>query len=160
MTMPSWLVPVGIVFGLVVSHMVAYSTGADHERIRQQLVIAGTSNAALVVARDIETAQAVATVEAVRDAQSDLSAIPDVRPELDRVRNTNAELRRQLSSAADAAQRGEAATRAAMVLSELLDRSAARNVELADRYDRALIAGNLCTSIADDWQKRNAPHKP
>ena len=160
MTLPGWLAPTVIVCTLIGTHLIAYNHGVSTERTRQQLLIAGTSNAALVVARDIETAQAVATVEAVRDAQSDLSAIPDVRPELDRVRNTNAELRRQLSSATDAAQRGEAATRAAMVLSELLDRSAARNVELADRYDRALIAGNLCTSIADDWQKRNAPHKP
>lgn len=160
MILPTWVAPVGIGLALIGSHWFAYSTGADHERTRQQLVIAGTSNAALVVARDIETAHSQSTVEAVRDAQSDISAIPDVRPELDRVRNTNAELRRQLSSAADAAERGQAATRAAMVLSELLDRSAARNVELAERYDRALIAGNLCTSIADDWQARNAPHKP
>lgn len=158
--MPRWLAPTVIVCCLLVSHVVAYNHGKLNERTRQQLVIAGTSNAALVVARDIETAHTQSTVEAVRDAQSDLSAIPDVRPELDRVRNTNAELRRQLSSAADAAERGQAATRAAMVLSELLDRSAARNVELAERYDRALIAGNLCTSIADDWQARNAPHKP
>lgn len=158
--MPRWLAPTVIVCVLIGTHLIAYDHGKTTERTRQQLVISGTSNAALVVARDIETAHSQSTVEAVRDAQSDISAIPDVRPELDRVRNTNAELRRQLSSAADAAERGQAATRAAMVLSELLDRSAARNVELAERYDRALIAGNLCTSIADDWQARNAPHKP
>lgn len=168
--MPRWLLPIGIVFGLVVSHMVAYNHGVNTERTRQQLVIAGTSNAALVVARDIETAQAVATVEAVRDAQSDLSAIPDVRPELDSLRDSNARLRGELSRAAADAQRGQTATSAAMVLSEMLTRAekriaelepiATKAVQLADAYDRSRIAGNLCTSIADDWQKRNAPHKP
>ncbi|WP_144180245.1 MULTISPECIES: DUF2514 domain-containing protein [unclassified Pseudomonas] len=40
--------------------------------------------------------------------------------------------------------RGQAATRAAMVLSDLLDRSVATNRELAQAYDRALIAGQQC----------------
>lgn len=43
-----------------------------------------------------------------------------------------------------AVTRGEAATRAAMVLSDLLDRSVATNRELAQAYDRALIAGQQC----------------
>ena len=40
--------------------------------------------------------------------------------------------------------RGQAATRAAMVLSDLLDRSVATNRELAQAYDRARIAGLAC----------------
>lgn len=40
--------------------------------------------------------------------------------------------------------RGQAATRAAMVLSELRDRADARAGELAKAYDRARIAGQLC----------------
>lgn len=40
--------------------------------------------------------------------------------------------------------RGHAATRAAMVLSELLDRSVDTNRELAKVYDRARIAGLAC----------------
>ncbi|WGV21950.1 DUF2514 family protein [Pseudomonas putida] len=40
--------------------------------------------------------------------------------------------------------RGQAATRAAMVLSDLLDRSVATNRELAKAYDQARIAGDLC----------------
>lgn len=40
--------------------------------------------------------------------------------------------------------RGKAATRAAMVLSELLTRADARAGELAKAYDRARIAGDLC----------------
>ncbi|MDH1148134.1 DUF2514 domain-containing protein, partial [Pseudomonas mosselii] len=40
--------------------------------------------------------------------------------------------------------RGQAATRAAMVLSELLDRADARAGELAQAYDRARLAGQQC----------------
>ncbi|MGE1530812.1 DUF2514 domain-containing protein [Pseudomonas putida] len=40
--------------------------------------------------------------------------------------------------------RGQAATRAAMVLSDLLARADARAGELAKAYDRARIAGQLC----------------
>ena len=40
--------------------------------------------------------------------------------------------------------RGEAATRAAMVLSDLLARADARAGELAKAYDQARIAGDLC----------------
>lgn len=43
-----------------------------------------------------------------------------------------------------AAQRGASATRAAMVLSELLQRSDKRAGELAVAYDRARIAGLAC----------------
>lgn len=40
--------------------------------------------------------------------------------------------------------RGKAATRAAMVLSDLLSRSVATNRDLAQAYDRARIAGQQC----------------
>ncbi|WP_442800196.1 DUF2514 family protein [Pseudomonas sp. CIP-10] len=43
-----------------------------------------------------------------------------------------------------AVARGQAATRAAMVLSDLLDRSVATNRELAQAYDRARNAGQQC----------------
>ncbi|WP_176509713.1 MULTISPECIES: DUF2514 domain-containing protein [Pseudomonas] len=43
-----------------------------------------------------------------------------------------------------AVARGQAATRAAMVLSDLLARADARAGELAQAYDRARIAGQLC----------------
>ncbi|HBK51978.1 MAG TPA: DUF2514 domain-containing protein [Pseudomonas sp.] len=48
-----------------------------------------------------------------------------------------------------AVARGEAATRAAMVLSDLLDRSVATNRELAQAYDRAQIAGQQCQTEYD-----------
>lgn len=43
--------------------------------------------------------------------------------------------------------RSQAATRAAMVLSELLDRSVDTNRELAAAYDRARIAGLTCQQL-------------
>lgn len=48
-----------------------------------------------------------------------------------------------------AVARGEAATRAAMVLSELLSRADERAGELAQAYDRARIAGHQCEASYD-----------
>lgn len=48
-----------------------------------------------------------------------------------------------------AAQRGASATRAAMVLSDLLQRADKRAGELAAAYDRARIAGLSCERIYD-----------
>lgn len=64
-----------------------------------------------------------------------------------RLRDQGAKLAAAVScSGADTAAiaRGQAATRAAMVLSELRDRADARAGELAKAYDRARIAGQLC----------------
>ncbi|MCX2817443.1 MULTISPECIES: DUF2514 domain-containing protein [unclassified Pseudomonas] len=49
--------------------------------------------------------------------------------------------------------RGEAATRAAMVLSDLLTRADARAGELAKAYDRARVAGNQCEREHDALHK-------
>ncbi|MPS97517.1 MAG: DUF2514 domain-containing protein [Pseudomonas sp.] len=48
-----------------------------------------------------------------------------------------------------AVARGETATRAAMVLSDLLSRSVATNRELAQAYDLARIAGDQCAREHD-----------
>ena len=48
-----------------------------------------------------------------------------------------------------AVARGEAATRAAMVLSDLLSRSIATNRDLAEAYDQARIAGRACEATYD-----------
>ena len=66
-----------------------------------------------------------------------------------RLRDQGAKLAAAVScSGADTATiaRGQAATRAAMVLSELRDRAYARAGELAKAHDRARIAGQLCES--------------
>lgn len=49
--------------------------------------------------------------------------------------------------------RGQAATRAAMVLSDLLTRTDARAGELAKAYDRARIAGQQCEAEYDALSK-------
>ncbi|MFK2910822.1 DUF2514 domain-containing protein [Pseudomonas sp. 3HC3] len=48
-----------------------------------------------------------------------------------------------------AVARGEAAARAAMVLSDLLERSLEANRELAKAYDRARVAGDQCVREYD-----------
>ncbi|WP_148194044.1 DUF2514 domain-containing protein [Pseudomonas syringae] len=52
-----------------------------------------------------------------------------------------------------AAERGKAATRAAMVLSELLGRADARAGELAKAYDESRIAGLACNRFVDALPK-------
>ncbi|MEX5491150.1 DUF2514 domain-containing protein [Pseudomonas fulva] len=64
-----------------------------------------------------------------------------------RLRNEGAKLAAAVSCPGTdtaAVARGQAATRAAMVLSDLLARADARAGELAKAYDRARIAGDLC----------------
>ncbi|WP_426808039.1 DUF2514 domain-containing protein [Pseudomonas sp. WOUb67] len=55
-----------------------------------------------------------------------------------------------------AVARSEAATRAAMVLSDLLARADQRAGELAKAYDRALISGQQCEREYDAFQLRDA----
>ena len=52
-----------------------------------------------------------------------------------------------------AAERGKAATRAAMVLSDLLGRADARAGELAKAYDESRIAGLACNRFVDALPK-------
>jgi len=64
-----------------------------------------------------------------------------------RLRNEGAKLAATVSCPGTdtaAVARGQAATRAAMVLSDLLARADARAGELAKAYDQARIAGQLC----------------
>ena len=53
------------------------------------------------------------------------------------------------------ADRGASATRAAMVLSQLLERADARAGELAKAYDRARIAGQACERIYESVGARS-----
>ncbi|RMR88791.1 DUF2514 domain-containing protein [Pseudomonas coronafaciens] len=52
-----------------------------------------------------------------------------------------------------AAERGKAATRAAMVLSDLLGRADARAGELAKAYDESRVAGLACSRLVDALPK-------
>lgn len=162
----SWLAPVGLaaIIGLGASHWFAYSQGVSRESDRRDAQIAGATFAGMTAARGIEQSQAKSTVEDVRNVQAQLAAIPDSRHELDRLRKSNDALRVELSSASTAAQRGETATSAAMVLSDMLRRAEARieylerftgrAVELAERYDDAVIRGRLCEKLSDNWSEQ------
>ncbi|WP_122386766.1 DUF2514 domain-containing protein [Pseudomonas syringae group genomosp. 7] len=59
-----------------------------------------------------------------------------------------------------AAERGKAATRAAMVLSELLSRSDARAGELAKYADSARIAGLACNRFVDELSNTTNQARP
>ncbi|MDF7792940.1 DUF2514 domain-containing protein [Pseudomonas syringae] len=59
-----------------------------------------------------------------------------------------------------AAERGKAASRAAMVLSELLSRSDARAGELAKYADSARIAGLACNRFADELSSTTNSARP
>ncbi|ARD12816.1 DUF2514 domain-containing protein [Pseudomonas savastanoi] len=59
-----------------------------------------------------------------------------------------------------AAERGKAATRAAMVLSDLLGRADARAGELAKAYDQSRIAGLACNRFADELSNTTNQARP
>ncbi|UPT38113.1 DUF2514 domain-containing protein [Pseudomonas amygdali] len=59
-----------------------------------------------------------------------------------------------------AAKRGKAATRAAMVLSDLLGRADARAGELAKAYDESRIAGLACNRFVDELSNTTNSARP
>ena len=76
-----------------------------------------------------------------------------------RLRNESAKLAAAVSCPGTdtaAVARGQAATRAAMVLSDLLTRADARAGELAKAYDQARIAGEQCEREHDSLTKRTS----
>lgn len=162
----SWFAPLAVVAVLGLSHWWAYGHGIETEMLRAKTAISGAAVAGMTAARAIEQAHAKSTVEDVKHVQVELAAIPDVRPELDRLRKSNDALRSRLSTASASAQRGETATSAAMVLSELLTRAqerieylerfTGRAVELSERYDEAVIRGRLCEKLSDRWREQHS----
>lgn len=60
----------------------------------------------------------------------------------------------------DAAERGKAASRAAMVLSDLLGRADARAGELAKAYDESRIAGLACNRFVDELSNTTNQARP
>lgn len=101
-----------------------------------------------------ERAARAKSLEASKDAQNQNAKVDagvvDNGVAADRLRDAATKLAgsgANMPSAATLADRSAAATRAAMVLSELLDRSIQVNRELAAAYDRARIAGLACQKI-------------
>lgn len=59
-----------------------------------------------------------------------------------------------------ASERGKAATRAAMVLSDLLGRADTRARELAKAYDQSQIAGQACNRFVDELSSTTNSARP
>lgn len=150
----SWIAPALGLAALIGSHWFAYSSGVDAESNRREAAINGAAVAGMTAARAAEAVQATTIQTEVKRTNETIAALPDNRDELERLRNDNAALVRELSDSAAAAKRGEAATKAGMVYAELLERATARiaglerttarAVELAERYDVAHARGELC----------------
>ncbi|WP_122302829.1 DUF2514 domain-containing protein [Pseudomonas amygdali] len=65
-----------------------------------------------------------------------------------------------VSSDTGASERGKAATRAAMVLSDLLGRADARARELAKAYDQSRIAGLACNRFVEELSNTTNSARP
>ncbi|WP_054889815.1 DUF2514 domain-containing protein [Pseudomonas sp. NBRC 111129] len=140
------------------SHWVAYQHGRSVER-----AVAGQASAqrdsgdrqAEVIgerdARQEEQRRATAQEEARAHAQEERTIADSGAADADaagqRLRSDAAQLAATVSCPGQdtaAVARGQTATRAAMVLSDLLARADARAGELAKAYDQARIAGQAC----------------
>lgn len=105
-----------------------------------------------------ETRRTDAIEKVVQDAAPKLEAIradaDAARDELDGLRAAADQYARRMASCSATAERGEAATRAAMVLSDMLSRSEARNVELAAAFDDAHQRGLTCQAAYQALQSK------
>jgi hypothetical protein len=104
----------------------------------------------------VERQSRAKALEVSKDAQEQNASVEighaDSGPVADRLRIDATKLANSVSNmshTATLADRSAAATRAAMVLSDLLDRSIQTNRELARAYDLARIAGEACERIND-----------
>lgn len=143
---------------LLVSHLGAYQHGRSVERAEAGRASAqrdsGDRLAEVIGERDArreEQRRATAQEEARAHAQEERTIADAGAAGADaagqRLRDEAAQLASTVSCPGPdtaAIARGQAATRAAMVLSDLLDRSVETNRDLAKAFDRARIAGQLC----------------
>ncbi|WP_349987142.1 DUF2514 domain-containing protein [Pseudomonas alloputida] len=152
---------------LLASHWAAYQHGRSVARTEAGQASAqrdsGDRLAEVIGERDArqeEQRRAQAQEEARAHAQEERTIADDGAADADvagqRLRRDATQLAAAVScprTDTAAVARGQTATRAAMVLSELLDRSVATNRELAQAYDRARIAGLACESIYNGLTK-------
>ncbi|SMC57986.1 DUF2514 domain-containing protein [Pseudomonas sp. URIL14HWK12:I5] len=155
LSLPLRLLAVLLVFG---SYWGAYQHGRSVERANAGQVTAQRDSGdrlAEVVgersARQEEQRRATAQEEARANAQKERTIADAGAADADaagqRLRDEGAKLAATVSCPGTdtaAIARGQAATRAAMVLSDLLERSVEANRELAKAYDRARVAGDQC----------------
>ena len=148
---------------LAASHGAAYKYGEAHRDLVAQ-VDTSTQTATNAVAqtklvvgeRQTEQAAQLAVNEVSQSAvleQNDLSvSLAVANSTVDRLQRELQATRDNLrgtGSYSSLAERSASATKAAMVLSELLDKSSKRNVELAGAADEARSRGNACEQAYD-----------
>ena len=156
--MKSWVIRSLILLALLASYWGMYQHGRAVERAEAAKVSAERDSGdrlAEVIgergARQEEQRRAKAQEEARAHAQEQRTLADAGAAGADaagqRLRDEGAKLAATVScpgTDSAAIARGQAATRAAMVLSELRDRADARAGELAKAYDQARIASQLC----------------
>jgi len=156
--MKSWVIRCALLLVLLGSYWLMYQHGRSVERANAGLASAQRDSGdrlAEVIgergARQEEQRRAQAQEEARAHAQEERTIADAGAAGADaagqRLRDEAGKLAATISCPGTdtaAIARGQAATRAAMVLSELRDRADARAGELAKAYDRARIAGLAC----------------
>ncbi|AVD85931.1 DUF2514 domain-containing protein [Pseudomonas sp. SWI44] len=168
--MKSWAIRSLILLALLASYWGMYQHGRAVERAEADQASAkrdsGDRLAEVIgerTARKEEQRRATAQEEARAHAQEERTiadaGAADANAAGQRLRDEGANIVASVSCPGTdtaAIARGQAATRAAMVLSDLLDRSVATNRELAQAYDRAKIAGEQCAGEYDALIARRA----
>ncbi|MBH3412431.1 DUF2514 domain-containing protein [Pseudomonas putida] len=156
--MKSWVIRVAVLLALLASYWGVYQHGRSFERAEAAKASAERDSGERLAevigergARQEEQRRAQAQEEARAHAQEQRTLADAGAAGADaagqRLQHEGAKLAATVSCPGTdtaAIARGQAATRAAMVLSELRDRADARAGELAKAYDQARIAGQLC----------------
>ncbi|WP_207936359.1 DUF2514 domain-containing protein [Pseudomonas sp. 51_B] len=156
--MTSWAIRVAVLLALLASYWGVYQHGRSVERAEAATATAkrdsGDRLAEIIGergARQEEQRRAQSQEEARAHAQEERTTADAGAAGADaggqRLRDEAGKLAATVSCPGTdptALARGQAATRAAMVLSDLLARADARAGELAKAYDQARIAGQLC----------------
>ncbi|WP_409264920.1 DUF2514 domain-containing protein [Pseudomonas sp. KCJK9000] len=156
--MTSWAIRVAVLLALLASYWGVYQHGRSVERAEAATATAkrdsGDRLAEIIGergARQEEQRRAQAQEEARAHAHEERTTADTGAAGADaagqRLRDEAGKLAATVScpgTDSAALARGQAATRAAMVLSDLLARADARAGELAKAYDQARIAGQLC----------------
>lgn len=167
--MNGWVLP-GVLALLLVSHWAAYEHGRSVELAQagQQSAkrdsgdrlaeVIGERSARLEEHRRAD-AQQEARVKGYEERTSANAGAADADAAGQRLRSESTQFVAAVSCAGTdtaAVARGETATRAAMVLSDLLSRSVATNRELAADLDQARVAGRQCER---EYDALTPPHE-
>ena len=155
---------VGLLIGIT-----AGSLGAWHlrgvEAERDLLALTDTFNTAVIAAQDAARAEEQRLQrqanQLAEEARKDAGKIEEKAVVVGGVTDGLQHAARVYASAATCdpgvARRGEAATRAALVLSDMLGQCAAETARLAKSADTSRLAGSTCERFADSLSRQNSP---